>query len=349
MNNILFSIIVPVYNTKFEYLSRAVASCLQQTNANFELILVDDGSEFEYARKMDTLLERDKRIHVIHKTNEGVSVARNTGVDNAQGEYVLFLDADDYFEPNTLDILTDQIAKEQKPDVIVFSLAREYQDSSVSILPMYENGKVFASEQENQQLQTDVLKAPLDINILVFPYCKCIKRVLLANMQPCFPAGIAMCEDVVFAVKLFAHTKKVVYIDTVLYHYRQLWDSAVNKYREKADDEQRMLLQEIRAIVESSQNPLLITGYYYEVFYAMQRIIMMKYFHPSAPDGVIERRIKCGKVLSEKPYNDVFRYIDTKNMSRNQRIKAFLLKHHLYACMGYLRYIYFKLPGKRQI
>ena len=102
MDNTMFSIVVPVYNTKIDYLKQAVDSCLLQTYRYFEIILVDDGSKKEYAIAMDEMQKIDDRIKVIHKKNMGVSVARNVGIDHALGEYVLFMDSDDFLETNAL-------------------------------------------------------------------------------------------------------------------------------------------------------------------------------------------------------------------------------------------------------
>lgn len=349
MDNTMFSIVVPVYNTKIDYLKQAVDSCLLQTYRYFEIILVDDGSKKEYAIAMDEMQKIDDRIKVIHKKNMGVSVARNVGIDHALGEYVLFMDSDDFLETNALEIIEKYISNNSLVDVLVFSLTRDYQDKIVPITPLYKNGSLFDSEKLNQKLQTDVLKAPLDKNILVFPYCKCIKRELLVEMQPCFPKKLVMCEDVVFALKLFGHTHSVMYIDNNLYHYRQLWDSAVNKYRENADKEQILLLRCIRNVIATSDNPSLIEGFYYEVFYSMQRIIMMKFFHANASGGFLRRRIECGKIFSKEPYRSALKHIRLKGMSRNQKIKACMIKFHLYACLGLLRSIYFKMPGRKQI
>lgn len=350
MKNILFSIVIPVFNTKIEYINEAVYSCLRQTYENLEIIIIDDGSNEECAKELDLLKELDSRVIVQHKNNEGVSAARNTGIQKSKGDYVLFLDADDSFEPNALEILITMLDKNSDIDVIIFSLSRDYFDKKIPITPLYENNKVFWGDGDNRQLQEDVLVSPLDKNILVFPYCKCIRREILDVMQPCFPEEIAMCEDVVFSMKLFEYTQKVVYIDQVLYHYRQLWNSAVNKYRINAEDEQNLLLKRILELIEVSNNSeRLMIGFYYEVFYAMQRIIIMKFFHPKATGSFFKRRIECGKVFSTEPYKHVFNYIDIKSMSRNQRIKAYLLKHHMYAILGILRNIYFRLPGQKQI
>ena len=97
---VIVSIIIPVYNTK-NYIKFALQSVLRQTYRNWELILIDDGSTDGSSVICDEYKTKDKRIHVVHKLNSGVSETRNRGLDVATGKYVLFLDADDYWTDNT--------------------------------------------------------------------------------------------------------------------------------------------------------------------------------------------------------------------------------------------------------
>ena len=91
----IVSIIIPVFNTKYEDLLKCLDSILAQTFPNFEVVIIDDGSEDYYGNRLDELVQLDSRISVFHKKNEGVSAARNFGVNKATGQYILFVDGDD--------------------------------------------------------------------------------------------------------------------------------------------------------------------------------------------------------------------------------------------------------------
>ena len=97
--NPCITVIVPVYNVK-DYLPQCIESVLQQTWRNFELLLIDDGSTDGSADICNLYAEEDLRIRCVHKENGGVSSARNRGLDEAKGEYISFLDSDDYFDPD---------------------------------------------------------------------------------------------------------------------------------------------------------------------------------------------------------------------------------------------------------
>ena len=106
----LISIVVPVYNVK-DYIKCCVESLIHQTYRNIEIILVDDGSTDESGKICDQLAERDSRIKVVHKKNEGLGYARNTGLENITGQYVTFIDSDDYVDKNQVEDLYHGIRK----------------------------------------------------------------------------------------------------------------------------------------------------------------------------------------------------------------------------------------------
>ena len=118
MKEPVVSVVIPVYNVE-AYLCECVDSVLTQTMQDFEIILVDDGATDSSGAICDRYAQQDPRIQVIHQKNGGLSAARNTGLDAAKGEYVYFLDSDDYIEPYSLEHLRD-LAEKEKADVVFF-------------------------------------------------------------------------------------------------------------------------------------------------------------------------------------------------------------------------------------
>ncbi|MBQ5852329.1 MAG: glycosyltransferase family 2 protein, partial [Lachnospiraceae bacterium] len=100
----MISIVVPVYNVE-KYLERCVDSLINQTYENIEILLIDDGSKDNSGQMCDEYANKDSRITVYHKENGGLSDARNYGMDRAKGEYIIFIDSDDYVEPNMMEFL----------------------------------------------------------------------------------------------------------------------------------------------------------------------------------------------------------------------------------------------------
>ena len=120
INRLLISIIVPIYNVE-QYLSRCVDSLTHQTYPNIEIILIDDGSPDKCGAICDEYARRDKRVRVIHKSNGGLSDARNKGLDIAKGEYVMFVDSDDWIESETCKAVADCI-NNYNVDVVSFGI-----------------------------------------------------------------------------------------------------------------------------------------------------------------------------------------------------------------------------------
>ena len=113
----VFSIIVPIYKVE-QYLERCVDSLVNQTEKNIEIILVDDGSPDRCNALCDRYAERYDKVVVVHKTNGGLSDARNEGIKRATGEYVMFVDSDDYIDNNTIELLVDE-QKRADADIII--------------------------------------------------------------------------------------------------------------------------------------------------------------------------------------------------------------------------------------
>lgn len=134
-NQILVSIVLPIYNVE-KYLDRSLKSVTEQTYKNLDIILVDDGSKDSCARKCDEWAERDNRIRVIHKKNAGLGEARNTGIDNAIGDYIYFLDSDDYIKDTAIQNMVDAATRSES-DIVIFGFSNVSKTGDVtdSVIP----------------------------------------------------------------------------------------------------------------------------------------------------------------------------------------------------------------------
>ena len=128
MNDKLISVVIPIYNVE-QYLKRALDSLLNQTHDNWEAILVDDGSPDACGAIADDYANKDSRFKVIHKENEGVSKARNVGMTQASGQYVLFLDPDDFFHPQLMELCL-RVAETENADMVTFTYHHYYRTAN---------------------------------------------------------------------------------------------------------------------------------------------------------------------------------------------------------------------------
>ncbi len=116
----LVTVVIPIYNVE-KYLNRCIESVVNQTYNNIEILLIDDGSPDRCPQICDEWELRDERIRVIHKENQGLGMARNTGIENANGEYICFFDSDDFIAPETIE-KTYELAKKDNSDIVIFGL-----------------------------------------------------------------------------------------------------------------------------------------------------------------------------------------------------------------------------------
>lgn len=201
----LFSIIVPVYKVK-DYLDRCVQSVLSQSFTDFELILVDDGSPDECGEMCDAWQQKDDRIKVVHKQNGGLSSARNAGIEVAKGEYVLFIDSDDYIVEGSLEKLSK--FADVRADVLTYD--------GVTVGGNYDLNHV---KKEEMLTGKEFLKESLLQNLMPMVAClNCIRRDFLIENELRFKEGIRH-EDEEFTPRLFFKAQKVLTTGVDLYRY----------------------------------------------------------------------------------------------------------------------------------
>jgi len=223
----MISVIVPIYNAE-PYLEHCLNSIINQTYNNLEIILINDGSTDNSSMICDDFSELDKRINVIHKSNEGPSHTRNLGINISNGSYIAFVDADDWIESRYLELMYKNI-KEKGSDLCICGYRHFYNDSDYNdYLPRdfftLENSKIDLKEYRKLMLS----EAPL---LIGSPCLKLIKKELLINNNIIFPTNIPRNVDLVFNLRLLPYLKKITYIDDVLYTYRYVESSVYRKYR----------------------------------------------------------------------------------------------------------------------
>lgn len=221
------SIIIPVYKVQ-EYLERCILSIIQQTYKNLEIILIDDGSPDNCGEICDKYKEQDKRIKVIHKQNEGVSVARNIGIDLATGEYLFFVDSDDYLGENIIDRLYKNLTK-YNADISMCNYIR-VSDYNTKVSNNEENIKMYSNIQALEKLYKDTFTFHEDYSVFIAPWNKLYKKSMFDNIR--YPIG-KFYEDGATIYKVLYKANNIVYSDSVLYYYYQRSGSTSRKSFDK--------------------------------------------------------------------------------------------------------------------
>ena len=230
------SIIVPVYNTE-KYLRRCLDSIAAQTFTDWECICVDDGSPDASGAMLDAYARRDARFCVIHQENGGVSRARNTALDAARGEYVGFVDSDDWIESEMISTLYDT-AIEHEADAVVSGYKWFSPNGKIEeIAPKFgwmDMPKDFVMEWQG-------------------PCAKLFKRTILHKENIRFPEGITLAEDLFFTFQVFFRTQKVFGINKAFYSYFWNENSATHTITIQKIGEERTVLQKIENTLEEKK------------------------------------------------------------------------------------------------
>lgn len=221
------SVIVPIYKSE-EYLDKCVNSLLTQTYKNLEIILVDDGSPDGCGKKCDFYAKFDKRVLVIHQKNGGAAVARNTGLNLASGEYVYFMDSDDWLELNTFEIIAQEIMSTQV-DILRFNYVREYENHSQPKKNVLLKSIVYKGEEYLELFRQSIglinteLQYIENFNFFGSACLSCYKRSIIEenNLRFIGLQELGSFEDGLFNIQFLSKASSFLYIDQYLYHYRK--------------------------------------------------------------------------------------------------------------------------------
>ena len=212
----LISVIIPVYNVE-KYLCRCIDSVLLQTYRNLEVILIDDGSTDNCPAICDKYAKKDNRIKVIRKKNGGLSDARNKALDIMQGEYVTFIDSDDYVSNDYVEYLFN-ILNRENADISIGNLLKTYERKRTKERPQKEKTYVFNAERA---LETMLYQKKFDTNACGKMY----RSSLFSDIR--YPTGF-LYEDFATTYLLIDQSKKIVFGSKVIYYYFQRSTSIIN-------------------------------------------------------------------------------------------------------------------------
>ena len=222
-----FSVVIPCYNC-VKTLETTVNSVRACGLTDYEILLIDDGSADDTAKLCDTLCVRYPELRCVHQENAGVSAARNRGIDEAQGEYLWFVDADDTVDAGALSHAADITAK-QRPDMLLFGISFDY----------YYHGKLYrrdklvpqcAGNLTPEQLKEQFLKF-YERNALTTACNKFMRRDILMQSGVRFHEGMILMEDFLFVLELLPHCQNIYSLPKAIYRYRQTEDEKSAYYR----------------------------------------------------------------------------------------------------------------------
>lgn len=261
MNNPQISIIVPVYNVE-RYLRKCMDSLINQTFGSIEIIAVNDGSADSSLTILQDFADIDKRVRIINQKNQGLSGARNAGIANAKGDYIVFVDGDDWIDVVTCDVAY-QACLEEKADVVLWSYVREYEKCSLPKVIFTEN-RIFEGieckklHRRFAGLVEDELSNPENSDNLVTAWGKLYRADIIRNNKIQFVdlREIGTYEDGLFNLYYFGHINKAIFLNQYFNHYRKSNSSALTQtYKPMLFEHYKNLFRKIDEYITKNNLP----------------------------------------------------------------------------------------------
>lgn len=269
------SVIVPVYKAEL-YIEQCVNSILKQTLDSVEIILLDDGSPDSAGKICDKMAQQHKNIRVVHLENGGPSRARNIGIKFAKGEYIGFVDSDDYIESNMFEVLYNK-AEVKKADIVMCSYYIDTEEEMKSLQMLYKEEYIGHEEIRDGLL---ALYSRRYHNGLYSVCNKLFKKQMIENREIVFNEKLIRAEDAWFVFDCLKIADSVCFINTPLYHYRQVLNSTMHTIQTDRYDKSKKFRLKVMEECEKLGITIQEDEVYYEFLYetfANCRIMMKKH------------------------------------------------------------------------
>lgn len=339
MNDIKVSIIVPVYNIPENILRQCIESTINQTLKEIEVILVDDGSTDDSGKICDEYASKDKRIKAIHKKNGGLSAARNTGLEKTTGEWITFLDSDDWIDAHTCED-TYKLGVESNSDVVIFGTIQEFKHYNNPFKYHYSDGTLFEGER-CQELQCEILK--FDGNIAT-AWGKLFNRQFLVENGLEHNAELRQgSEGIEFNIRVFEKVKRAYFTDHIYYHYIYNPNSISAKHDEKNHYFVIKCFEEINRQIEKSNNRERLECFFYDRFaYVIVAAAISGYFSPGNNQKYRERCKSFNEYTNQQIVQKTTNHVRQQRIDLPRKIVLFCIKNRLYfiiQILALIRYI----------
>ena len=321
------SIIVPVYKVPEKYLRNCINSLKEQTIDDYEVILVDDGSPDNCGQICDIYAEKYSFIRSIHQNNQGVSVARNRGIVEACGKYVVFVDADDVLKPHACEYAYS-ILEDSDNDILFFRHSSSIEEQG--------NMSVNDCSKMAREIQLKIINklynCPIKEISFGSPWAKMFRRDFLINNKLQFKKGLRKAQDRLFMLNCIEKNAIMAIFDYDGYCYNTNPESICWNYNKKIDEIGFDMINSFNEFVE--QNHYADIDYQKAMEYfklnVLFEILHLKYFHKNNKDKWNKRYNRALEIVSNEIFSNAFICVNTKAFGRNRKIILDLFKRKCY-------------------
>lgn len=329
--DILFSIIVPMNNVE-KYIFRFLSSIKSQTYDNYEVILVDDASVDGTILCCTEFIQSDKRFKLLkNEHNRGVSAARNQGLKNAVGEWVWFIDADDWIEPTALECLAEEI--EQTVDFISFDFIKERGAKKKVVSNPFKDKQVIDRKLFYRNIFCENCHFSL-------AWSHIFRRDFLVKSNLMFDETLTLAEDCEFMVRVGNEMTQAKILEEGLYHYVVNMDSASQKWKPGFQENYMNSIKKLNDSVKSNREFDKIVPLFYGWVVNVLKIILLKdIFHPKHYITWKERKEKAEQLLLWTIASEAIEYAFVEKNIR--RIVYYCIRYKMWFLMAIVSYAYY--------
>lgn len=306
------SVIIPIFNTPIDRVKRCVYSIIHGDFQNMEVLLIDDGSEQSNAEQYSELTYLDKRISYYPKTNEGPALARNFGISKANGEYVTFVDSDDFITPYCLE-QADRVIKQYHPDLIL-GLVEKFDGDDNSALKYRESNDgslVIVNDKENLINHILGYQHKRFIYSLGYigdgPVARVFLRKLFNEFQ--FDDKSYWSEDTIWNMRLIKKCQNIIIVENVWYAYSIYDKSLTQAYRKDCFDEFVFRIEQEYNVMEKTW-PEIKKGICVRIWHEIFILCRLLIFHPENTMSIRERYRLLKRAIKTDEYQHILHEID---------------------------------------
>lgn len=326
------SVVIPVYNSA-KYLRECIDSVIAQTFTDWEIVAVDDGSPDESPAILDEYAQKDSRIKVIHKKNGGVSAARNDGLEAAGGEYILFVDSDDFLDKGALQAAYGEAAR-VNADVVITDHWLWKENGSETEHRFFSREFVFTEREQIDSVERTVLYKgyspyPSASCSYMFSalWSKLIRRDLLIQNGIRFSTSMKLYEDGLVALQVFHWAKVVAYKQALTYHYRILANSLCHVNEDRLVEDCGKIAVQVKDFMEKSGAlGVLQEAYYARLLFLLKKMALRGFFFKGSEKGFFQRYREYRNLLVSSPYRDAVAAVPSLKLTGNEKTFGRMLK-----------------------
>lgn len=343
------SIIVPIYKVPTIYLKKCIESLMNQTLKEIEILLIDDGSPDQCPEICDKYSKLDDRIKVIHKENGGLAAARNTGAMEARGEWITFVDGDDWLDETACEKALKS-AEKNNVDIVCWGYAKDYKNKSEN----YNYSKYFIPNklyQNEECMYFQEMALNFDSHIST-AYAKLIKNAFIKENSIYHDGTLRQgWEGIEFCVRLFGYAKKIIFLEEWWYHYTYNPQSISNVRGEENNQYVLNCIKKVKhEIIKYPNYEELKKWLDNRIMYLIVATAISGYFSPNNGEKYSFRKQGFRKFLKNSLIEDALKNVDYNRLTKQRRIIIFLIKKRMYVLLeilGKLRKVQKTIYGAR--